>query len=152
MSRLMEQQEIALHLTPQQFAAVLDGLRVHGASRGSEKRRFTRMEVQAQVVLARLGNEGVSRRFTALTRDISANGVGLHQCLPSNQGEKFLICLPASHGELHLICMTTFCRSLADGLFALGAQFQEFALPAHVKQLSNIVEGETDRVRQSILT
>jgi hypothetical protein len=113
-------------IPPQQYAGVVAALRKAAEASGSDKRQFTRMEVQAPV---RLGvvNNGKLIAFTALSRDVSMGGVGLCQTLRMPLNETFLIALPTGKDEIILVCRTTYCRRLADGLYCVGAEFESEA-------------------------
>jgi hypothetical protein len=138
-------------LTPQQFGRIFEALRSAGATRGSEKRQSTRMEVQTKFQLASLTNGAVSRCYSALSRDISCTGVGFFQYAPVADTDKLLTCFPCGKEELVLVCQVMFCRPMADGLFCVGAQFDGMASEAIVKQLNDLRNNEIDRIRASVL-
>jgi hypothetical protein len=131
---------VMFKIPPQQYAGVVAALRSAATAGGSDKRQFTRMEVQAPVRLGIISN-GKMTAFTSLSRDVSMGGIGLCQSLRLAASETFLIGLPTGKEELVLVCRATFCRPLADGLYCVGAQFESEAdkfnaelfhkLPAH---------------------
>jgi hypothetical protein len=139
-------------LTPQQFGMIFESLRTAGASRGSEKRQSTRMEVQTKFQLASLSNGSVARCYSALSRDISCTGVGFFQFAPVGNAEKLLTCFPCGKEELVLMCLVMFCRPMADGLFCVGVQFEGVASEAVIKQLNDLRNNEIDRIRASVLS
>jgi hypothetical protein len=141
-----------LKLTPYQFGTIFEALRVAGTSRGSEKRQATRMDVQTKLSLASLADGKINRCYSALSRDISASGIGFFQYAPLTNGERFLICFPFGKEELIIVCSSMFCRPLAEGLFGVGAQFEAIAEAAIIEQLKAARSGAVDRIRQSILS
>jgi hypothetical protein len=110
------------------------------------------MDVQTTIKLATVDADGkVLRSYTALTRDISACGVGLFQYAPAETGSFFLIGLPYRKAELVLRSSVRFCRPLADGLFGVGAQFEALADKATIEQLQLARQGTLERIKSSIL-
>jgi hypothetical protein len=138
-------------LSSQQFAAVFQSLRTLGASDGQEKRIATRMDVQARVNVALFHGLDVSRCFTALTRDVSTQGVGLFMHVPVELEKRFLISLPCGKSELVLICVSRFCRAVAEGMFGIGAEFDGVADSTVVQQLTRQRGDTVNRIRDSVL-
>jgi len=130
-----------LKLSPHQFGKIVDALRVTSSSGGSDKRRFNRMTVEANLSLASLADGKVSRCYNALTRDISVNGVGLLQFTAMSRGDVFLACLPLGKEELLVKCTTTFCRRLAEGIFGIGAEFAMTADPMLIEQRKKAIDA-----------
>jgi hypothetical protein len=130
-----------LKLSPQQYAGVLTSLQSSAASSGSEKRQFTRMEVQAPVRLAAITDKKISRTYIALTRDISLNGIGLCQAAKFEKNEEFLISLTCGKQHIVLDCHSVFCRALADGIFCIGAIFDAISEPARVEEFRTVAEA-----------
>lgn len=141
-----------MQLSSQQFVKLLETLRSDGRSSGSEKRRFTRMEVQAQVQLATLQGNRVTRQYTGLSRDISQAGISLIQCVAFARGEKFVAKLPCGKEEVVMLCEATFCRPLAEGVHGVGAQFVALADQEIVDQVMEKRGDEVERIRQSVLS
>ncbi|MGA2582711.1 MAG: PilZ domain-containing protein [Tepidisphaeraceae bacterium] len=112
-----------LKLSPQQYAGVVESLQSAAASGGSDKRQFSRMDVQAQIKVGIMLDNRVVRCFSALTRDVSATGIGLCQGSKFVPQEHFVASLPCAKRPIAIICSATFCRPLADGIYWLGAQF-----------------------------
>lgn len=108
------------------FAEVLDALKEQSrAGAAAEKRRATRHTLQAQVtLLAGPPALGKQRVHTVLTRDISHNGVGLLQTATAAPNDKIILLLPRRKREPVCVqCTVMHCRPLADGVFAVGAEF-----------------------------
>ena len=97
------------------------------AAGGSDKRQFSRIEVQAPLRIATIANNKVTRCFIALSRDVSLTGIGLYQSAKFAPKETFLVSLPCEKQQMLIVCVATFCRPLADGIFCLGAQFESLA-------------------------
>jgi len=142
-----------MQLTAQQFGEVLESLR--GGSRaggGSEKRRFVRTEVQARVVVATLLAGTPGRCYSALTRDLSFGGIGLIQALAADLSDRLLVRLPCgSKPPLMIVCVVVHYKTLADGIFGVGAEFVAEAGPDMVGQLDQVDDREMRRIRNSIL-
>jgi hypothetical protein len=119
-----------LKLSSQQYAGVVASLQSAAAAGGSDKRQFSRFEIQAPVRLAILANDKVARCLIALSRDVSQTGIGLLQAAKFAPKETFLISLPCGKQQLVILCTTTFCRPLAEGIYCVGAQFESDASPA----------------------
>jgi hypothetical protein len=113
-------------IPPQQYAGIVAAMRKAAEAGGSDKRQFTRMEVQSPVRLGIMSNNKMTA-FTALSKDVSMGGIGLCQSLRMAANESFLIALPTGKEELIVVCRATFCRPLADGLYCVGAQFESEA-------------------------
>ena len=123
-----------LKLSSQQYAGVVGSLQSAAASGGSDKRRFTRMEIQAPVTVAAMTDSQVTRCLIALSRDVSLSGIGLCQTAKFAPREKFLVSLPCDKEQIVLVCLPMFCRPLAEGIYAIGAQFESVADPAKSQQ------------------
>jgi PilZ domain len=119
-----------IKLSSQQYAGVVTSLQSAAVSSGSDKRQFSRIEIQAPVKLAVLADNKVTRCFTALSRDVSQTGIGLYQAAKFAPKEIFLLSLPCAKKQLVIVCLATFCRPLADGIYCVGAQFESEATPA----------------------
>lgn len=138
-------------LNPHQFASVFESLKRAGTKDGSDKRHSTRMDVQAKIKLALISDGKLTHSFSGLTRDISTCGVGLFQHVPIQPDGKFLVFFPDEKHQLIVTCVARFCRTLADGLFGVGAEFVSLADPQLAKQFQDVGEESADRIRQSIL-
>ena len=81
-----------MQLAAQHLAEIVETVKkMEAANNGSDKRRFPRFNVIARVEVM----HGASKRvYTALTRDLSLEGVGLLQSNPLNKGDEFSISLP----------------------------------------------------------
>jgi len=123
-----------LKLSSQQYAGVVASLRSAGASANSDKRQFSRMDVQAPVRLAAISGKTVTRCFTAMSRDVSMTGIGLCQATKFAPNEAFLISVPCAKQQMVIVCRVTFCRLLVDGIYWIGAQFESEAAPANVEE------------------
>jgi hypothetical protein len=141
-----------MQLAPQQLSDVLAALRAAGESAGHEKRRFTRMEVQTTITVGTVVNQYVSRRYSALTRDISGGGVGLLQYLHLERNQQLIVCLPCAKAELFIVSNAAFCRPLAEGLFGIGVTFERLADKPMIEQFRQVQQHERDRIRDSILS
>jgi hypothetical protein len=142
-----------MQLSSQRYATVVTCLRRAAESSGSDKRKFTRMEVQARVSLALLrGGEISSVVFTGLTRDVSMEGMGLFLAMHLESGQQMVVELP-TEGEkpMLMICNVRHSRMIANGIFAIGAEFVADAGEDLAGQWTRGKEDETERIRSLML-
>jgi hypothetical protein len=139
-------------LTAQQLAEVIEYLRAHGLSGGNEKRRATRMQVQAKIKATRLANGKAVQSFTLLTKDISLLGLGLIQGIAVQANSEIIVELPRMKGPpLYMKLIVKHCRDLADNLYSVGTEFL-CEVPADMaKTLEQLGQAEQLRLQQSIL-
>jgi hypothetical protein len=120
------------------------------ATPGSEKRRFARFAVVARVEVMHTAS---GRMYTALTRDLSLEGIGLLQAGPMQKGEEFSVSLPRGKAT-HLVaqCKVMHARELADGIWGIGAIFVT-AAPAATppKPAAGSEAGEAKRIAAKML-
>src|SRR5215469_6015612 len=118
-------------LSSQQFAEVVNYLRSRaGLSLGSEKRRTTRMELRAKIVVAPVIDGRCPRRVNVLTRDISIEGIGLLTAVAIKDNHQFVAFLPRSDSTtVFVLTRVLHCAVVADGLFSLGCQFDKVLTP-----------------------
>jgi hypothetical protein len=111
-----------MQLAAQHLAEIVETVKkMEAADKGSEKRRSARFTVIARVEVM----QTVSKRvYTALTRDLSLEGIGLLQSWPMGNGEEFSISLPRGKGAYVVArCKVAHARELADGIWGIGAIF-----------------------------
>lgn len=143
-----------LKLPPQHLAEVVNALQASPAnSRGAEKRRAARMEVQGNIMIAPLATDGtLGKPFTAITRDISFVGVGVLQSKLLAEGQQIVVRLPrGAKPALFMLCVVMHIRLLADGLYVVGAEFLNVASIKDEQLLGKLGETELQRVRELIL-
>lgn len=140
-----------MNLSMQHYGSVVNALRRVAEDGSSDKRQHTRMHVQAKILVAQLQESRVTRVSSALTQDISFGGIGLLHYSLVERGHLFIARLPCDAGEVHLVCRAVFSKAIAEGFFAVGAEFQDEAAPELVEQLVRFEQTEMDRIRQSIL-
>jgi hypothetical protein len=144
-----------VQLPIQHYGAVLDALRIAAESRGNEKRRHNRTEIQAKIDLALFANgestNPITRVYAGLTRDISLGGVGVMQYVPIEIGQKFVACLPSGkEAHLYLVCKSVFCRPLAEGVFGIGSEFVSEAKPEIIDKIMGFRGGELQRINKTM--
>lgn len=140
-----------MQLSPQRFGKIIGTLREAAQSGGSDKRRLTRMEVQARVQVAALTGSTVTSRFTALTKDISMGGAGVFQAVPRETGSRQLIELPEGNGKSALlVAIVMHSRTVANGIFALGLEFISDADADLTAKWLNSTDEEQKRIRESM--
>ena len=139
----------------------MDALRGTGpAPAGSEKRRSARMDIHTTIVVTPLQGATPGKPFTALTRDVSAVGIGLLQATSCALNEQLIVHLPRGRKPpLVVLCNVMHVRMLADGLYLIGAEFIAEGAPAAKalppqaqKKPTETPEHEMERIRSSILS
>jgi hypothetical protein len=112
-------------LTSQQFAEIIHFLRNRVVpTRGAEKRRATRIELKSQIVVVPVDHGVSGERMTAMTRDISMEGMGLLSGVAMPSGQQLVAFLPIGDGETQFVlCEVTHCGMIVDGIFTLGCRF-----------------------------
>lgn len=142
-----------MKLTRSEFVEIYEALarqRSAGDARAEEKRGGTRMTVEDEVLVATANPDGsAGESFTALTRDISFAGVGLLQRTKIAQNSPLIVRLPRKDKPpLVMLCKAIHVRELADGVYAVGAEFvKETTLAAP----SPADAAEVDRVRKAMM-
>ena len=143
----------AMQLPVQLYSEVVTELKLLGYSAGSEKRRSARIEVKANVQVGTLRGVNVAQIFSVLTRDISQTGIGLLVAQPLADGEKFLLELPkAKSGKVLVVTAAMHNRVMANGIFAIGAEFIAPAPAELIREWEDYRASATDRLRNVILT
>lgn len=144
---------MGIQLSASDLSQVLDSLKGSGSTlAGLEQRRVARMEVQAKVVVAPLVDGRLTGSFTALTRDISFRGIGLLQDLGLNPKQQFVVRLPRGNKDaLLVLCTVSRCIPLADGIFAIGAEFSSVLARDSAEAMLKSGEAAVDRIRQTVL-
>jgi hypothetical protein len=142
-----------MQLTAQQFSEVLMSLRGSGSpTSDTEQRRFSRMNVQAKVAVASIVNGRAARCYTVLTQDISFGGIGLMQSVELEHGSRLLVRLPRGEKPpLMVVAAVARCKTLADGLFGIGAEFVVEADVNGAQHMVQAAERERQRISDSIL-
>jgi hypothetical protein len=142
-----------MQLSSQRYATVVTGLRHAAESSGSDKRKFTRMEVQARVSLALLRRGEISSGiFSGLTRDVSMAGIGLFLAMHLESGQQMVVEIPAEEETPSLmICNVRHSRMIANGIFAIGAEFAADASEDLAAQWMRSKADEAERIRSLIL-
>ena len=147
-----------MQLLAQDYAEVVAALKALNDTKGHERRTSARMEVQAQVKIHPFVDGKVGPPFTCMTRDVSFRGIGLLQSKPSPKDAQFVIILPKRDGkQLTVLCTVMYSRPLADGLYNIGASFNQvfdFDKPPPAAPIRGAVrdpDAELQRIRQSIL-
>lgn len=95
------------------------------ARRGSDQRGAARMAVERGVTVTVLGPDGKpGEPFTAVTRDISYAGLGLLSRQSLRHNTLLVVRLPRKDKEpLAMLCRAVHVRELAEGVYAIGAEF-----------------------------
>ena len=121
---------------------------------GSDKRGGTRMRIEREVLIVTLAPDGTTGKpFTALTRDISHAGLGLFQRHRVPQNGMLIVRLPRANLEpLVLLCKAIHVRELAEGVYAVGAEFvKETTLVTPGGSPMKVDPAEIDRVRKAMM-
>src|SRR5688500_15094363 len=88
-----------VQLSPQYLAEVIETIKKRESARsGSDKRKHARFNVISRVDVL---SPASGRTYTALTRDLSLQGIGLMQSAPMQANELMAVSLPrGKHGIL----------------------------------------------------
>jgi hypothetical protein len=147
----------SMQLLAQDFGDILAALRAAEDAKGHERRISTRMDVHTQVKVVPFKDGSLSEPFTCMTRDLSFKGIGLLQCRQAARGSQFVITLPKPDGaSMSFLCTVMYCRTLADGIYNVGASFirtYNFTAPPaqSARTAGRPGADELNRLRQSIL-
>jgi hypothetical protein len=111
-------------LPTQSFGEVLAALRRPSDNAEQEKRRATRMLVEAPVDVSFLSDSKAPRRLTALTRDVSHHGLGMLVSTELKAADRLVVHLPRQgRTAVSVLCEVKVCHRLADGIFKVGVEF-----------------------------
>lgn len=111
-----------MQIAAQHLGEVVEAIkRLEGEGPSNEKRRYARFTVVTKV---QIFTPSTGRTYSALTRDLSMEGMGLMQAVPMARGEQIAVSLPrGKHGSLVAQCTVMHARELADGIWGIGALF-----------------------------
>jgi hypothetical protein len=140
-----------MKLPLREFADVLEGLQGPASHpSGSEQRSAARIGVTTRVELY-VNNGGRWQTYVALTRDISISGLGLLQSLALDEGREVVIRLPRKRQPLYVAARVTHCRTLADGILAVGLEYSRRLTDAEITEMANQASAELSRLQHAIL-
>ena len=142
-----------MNIPLQTFAQVVSILqRPTGNGDGMEKRRSTRMNVEAIVNVTVLASGKAPRTVRAITRDISQAGMGMVIGTGANPGDKLVIHLPRTpHPPLLMLAVVKVCVEPADGVFKVGCEFVKELTETELNNLKTS-GAEIERIQKSILS
>jgi hypothetical protein len=143
-----------LRLSSPEFGRLVEAFQTldqAASSDSSDKRQATRMAIQTQFKVAPAQGNMISGTYSVLSRDLSICGIGFFQSTSALIGERFLASLPYGKESLVIHCRVMFCRTLAQGLFGVGAQFEERADAATIALLENAIDPAERRIQDAIL-
>jgi hypothetical protein len=111
-----------MQLAAQHLAEIVETVKkLEAASNGSDKRRTARFCVIARVEVMHTASKRV---YTALTRDLSLEGLGLLQSWEMAKGDSFSVSLPRGKGQFVVAqCMVQHAKQLCEGIWGIGALF-----------------------------
>lgn len=113
-----------MKLAPQQFKSILRAML--GSVTGIDQRRSERFPVCAAVEQAAVEDGRPGRWNTALTRDVSDEGVGLVTSFVMPVRRQVAVRLPLPGGKpVVLLCRVMHSSHVADGLYLSGLEFEE---------------------------
>ena len=111
-----------MQLAAQHLAEIVETVKkLEAASNGRDKRRTARFSVIARVEVMHTASKRV---YTALTRDLSLEGIGLLQSWEMAKGDLFAVSLPRGKGLFVVAqCTVQHVKQLAEGIWGIGAIF-----------------------------
>lgn len=105
------------------------------------------MEINYPVRLIPINGSEAGPAFTALTRDISNDGVGLFSSRAMRPAESYVVRLPRSdHDFVFVLGIVRYCGAQADGLFTIGFRFSRII---DGDTLAKLQDGQVERQRIS---
>jgi hypothetical protein len=143
-----------LRLSSPEFGRLVESFQTFdqaASSDSSDKRQATRMAIQTPFTIAGVRGNIIGNSYSVLSRDLSICGIGFFQTAPAVLGENFLACFPYGKESLVVRCRVMFCKTLAQGLFGVGAQFEDRADTATVAQMENAIDPAERRIQSAIL-
>lgn len=114
-------------LSPERFRAIVASLRSDAAcGRNAEQRAEPRVGLRttATIVLRADASGSITRRQVRV-RDVSAGGMGLIADEPIAPDGTFVLDLRDARARVTLVCRAVRCQSLGNGLFRIGARFEQ---------------------------
>jgi hypothetical protein len=148
----MKYQTPIMNLTAQSFSEVLTCLQGSGHNAGMEKRRASRLDLQAKVHISIFADGKIVRSLTAMTRDLSFTGVGLMSAIPLQRGDTFIIHLPRQNKPaIYVVTTVMFCRPVADSLFTVGGEFVRELPNSEAETLFKVDQDQQKRIREAML-
>jgi hypothetical protein len=137
-----------MQIAAQHLAEVVEAVKRLEAGAPSEKRRFARFTVVTQI---QIFTPSTGRTYTALTRDLSMEGMGLMQSVVMARGEQITISLPRGKaGTLLAQCTVMHANELADGIWGIGALFVS-TTPQGPKDAQKSDPNEAQRIAAKML-
>ncbi|HEY7086825.1 MAG TPA: PilZ domain-containing protein [Tepidisphaeraceae bacterium] len=143
-----------MKLPLREFADIVAALKGPAAAKAdsSEIRQAARMDVTAKVNVYFVDSDKPIRSYSALTRDVSLTGMGLLQSVAVPAGQELFVALPRTSGPpLFVQSQAKHCRSLADGLLAVGLEFTKVADDATSAKLIKHGQDQQARIQRSVL-
>jgi hypothetical protein len=142
-----------MKLPLREFADVIAALKGVAEKGGAnEKRGAARMTICAKLDAYILKDEDLLRAFSVLTRDISITGIGVLQGIAISSSQRLVLQLPRGLQEpICMVCKVMHCRPLADGIVAVGLEYDEKASPQITKSILSNDLQERQRISQSVL-
>ncbi len=142
-----------MKLPLREFADVVAGLKATGdvQQKAEEVRQAARMPIVARIDLSFIENGVLGRAFSVVTRDISLTGIGVLQSVVVKPKREVIMTLPRSTVPLYVAAKAMHSRSVADGLFTVGFEFERILPNNVVHQLFSGDAAERARLAKSIL-
>lgn len=113
-----------MELTAEILQRVVNADQVRFGARSSEKRQSPRLPLGVPILVESLSGDSPNLRVRA--RDISKSGIGLLCARPMELGMLILLRLPQHGGKpIEIQCKVVRCEDVGDGLYVVGATFEE---------------------------
>src|SRR3954465_14292508 len=105
-----------MQIAAQHLGEIVEAInKMESGGAASEKRSFARFVVVTKVNVMAPSN---GKTYSALTRDLSMEGLGLMQSIPMARGEQIAVSLPRGKlGSLVAQCTVMHARELAEGIW-----------------------------------
>ena len=141
-----------MQLSAQLFADIVTTMRAQGTGAGHEKRRTTRIDLESKVQVSLVRDRAYVQTIGALTRDVSLSGIGFLLATPIQRAQEIIVQIPRCDDDVvHLACNVMHCRSPADSLYIVGAEFARIVSTVEISQMRDAGADELHRIQRSIL-
>jgi len=115
------------HLTGEWFEDLIRS--VNTRETGDQRRRVPRIGVRFSAEMFEVDGERVLPPVTIRIRDISPLGLGFSHNRRLRKGRRFIIQLPQEElAPLRILCEVKNCETVADQVYAVGAEFVQIGL------------------------
>jgi len=142
-----------MKLPLREFADIITALKApnDAQEKTAEGRQAARMAIVARIDVSFIENGVLGRALSVITRDISLTGIGVLQSVMVKPKREVILTLPRPTAPLYVGAKVMHTRTVADGLFAVGFEFERIIPDEVARQLFSGDAAERARLAKSIL-